>query len=504
MTASLTGQPVIVGAGLAGMLTALSLDQPCVLLSQEGAGTVSSSVLAQGGVAVAIGADDSLASHLADTLAAGDGLCNRHMAEAILAQGPAALQRLIRLGVVFDTDAAGGLLLGLEAAHQHKRIVHARGDGTGAEIVRALAAAVRATPRINVLEGWTARRLLLNGGRVAGVLAATPEGANVLRTEKVVLACGGLGSLFAASTNPQGSIGGGLALAARAGAVIADPEMVQFHPTALDIAAFPLPLVSEAVRGEGAVLVNDAGERFMADIAGQELAPRDVVARHIHEQILQGRGVFLDARQVLGEHFSRRFPAIAARCTSVGLDPSRDLIPVRPAAHYHMGGVAVDLHGRSSVSGLWAVGEVASTGLHGANRLASNSLLEAAVLAPMVAGDVAAAVHQGLDCADAEPLPVEKCLVAVRSILTREAGLSRTETGLSNALRALEPLVASSDAALTGLLLVAGALERRESRGAHWRADYPMPGEARRTFLTMQDAISIAGRSNQPAMQMTA
>jgi L-aspartate oxidase len=266
------------------------------------------------------------------------------------------------------------LLLGLEAAHGRRRIVHAGGDRSGSEIMRALIAAVRQTPSITVLDGVEARRLLVADGRVAGVLAASATETLVLPASRVVIATGGLGGLYRHTTNPLGALGQGVALAARAGAVLADMEFVQFHPTALDVGLDPMPLVSEAVRGEGAVLIDESGGRFT-----DELKPRDQVSRAVWRHLGDGHPVFLDAREALGTRFAARFPAIAAHCRAAGLDPARDAIPVRPAVHYHMGGIAVDAEGRSTVPGLWAAGEVAATGLHGANRLASNSLLEAAV-----------------------------------------------------------------------------------------------------------------------------
>ena len=257
--------------------------------------------------------------------------------------------------------------------------------------MRALVAAARVTPSIEILEAHEARRLVVEDNAVVGLLAIGPSGPALLQADAVVIATGGVGGLYEDSTNPPGSFGQGLALAARAGAILADMEFVQFHPTALDGARRPMPLVSEAVRGEGAILVDDAGERFMVGIPGAELAPRDVVARAIAARRAKGRRVFLDARAAIGARFEARFPVIAEACRAAGVDPAREPIPVRPAQHYHMGGIAVDAEGRSSVAGLWACGEAACTGLHGANRLASNSLTEAAVFASIVARSIEAA-----------------------------------------------------------------------------------------------------------------
>ena len=369
-------------------MTALALaPQPVLLLTSAPLGLESSSALAQGGIAASIGADDDASLHLEDTLAAGDGLCDEAVAAAILAAAPAAIEQLVRLGVVFDRDAGGNIALGLEAAHSRRRIVHAGGDATGRDIIRALARKVRETPSITVIEATTARRLVVEDNAVTGVLGRYRPGAGVVchrprrdrdrRHRRSV----------SAGTNPTGSFGQGLALAARAGAVMADIEFVQFHPTALDSGSFPLKLISEAVRGEGAILIDENGERFMADVPGAELAPRDVVARAVWRHMAAGHRVFLDASNVRGSDFARRFPAITALCREAGIDPVTQPIPVRPAAHYHMGGIAVDMAGRTSIDGLWACGEAACTGLHGANRLASNSLLEAAVCGGWVAKD---------------------------------------------------------------------------------------------------------------------
>lgn len=550
--ASLAGRPVIIGAGAAGLMTALRLaPMPCVLVSAGPLGATSSSILAQGGLAAAIGPDDNVALHLADTLAAGDGYCDAAAAAAIIGAAPEAIADLLRLGARFDrsddrhpgtaTDAipgakvgatfAGigelstldaipdakvvptfaGIALGLEAAHSRRRILHANGDSSGAEVVRALAAVVQVAAHITVLEGVVARDILVRDGAVTGValqdIAAGAAGHGVLATGMVVLATGGLGGLFARTTNPLSSLGAGIALAARAGAAVADMEFVQFHPTALDLdhraGAFagPAPLVSEAVRGEGAVLVNDLGARFMASVPGAELAPRDVVARAIWRQHQAGRRVFLDARANPGRGFAGRFPAITAACAAVGLDPAADLLPITPAAHYHMGGVAVDLRGRASLPGLWACGEVACTGLHGANRLASNSLVEALVCARFVASDLkgssaGASTGCGAAVSPSPGLPGPGDLAPIRALMSRCAGLERNADGLRQALARLQPLAAgrshpAADAALVGLLIAHAALARQESRGAHFRSDFPAPAQAapRRAPVLLADVL---------------
>jgi L-aspartate oxidase len=491
--------PVIVGGGVAGLLTALHLaPMPVVVAVKAPLQTEASSAWAQGGVAAAVGPDDDPALHLADTLHAGDGLCDEAVARRITAAGPAAIETLLRYGVRFDRDNAGALRLGLEAAHVRRRIVHATGDGTGREIMRGLVAAVRETPSVTVLEGFEVRRLLVADGVVSGVLAVSADGAVLLPTSRVVLATGGVGGLFMHTTNPRGSFGQGLALAGRAGAALVDMEFVQFHPTALDVGGHPLMLVSEAVRGEGATLIDETGERFMAGVPGGELAPRDVVARAVWRRLGEGHRVFLDARAALGPSFVRRFPVIAAACAAAGIDPATQPIPVCPAAHYHMGGVAVDAQGRSTLPGLWACGEVAGTGLHGANRLASNSLLEAAVCAEFVAESVAAAPRGRDRLLTAPAVPEAADPEPVRPVLSRAAGVLREHDGLADCIARLLPLAcsagAASDPALVAMLIAVAALQREESRGGHFRSDFPAPVDAlrRRSALTLETALAAA------------
>ena len=495
------GTPVIVGAGLAGLMSALHLAPiPVVVLSPAALGLEASSAWAQGGVAASVGPDDAASLHVADTLAAGDGLCDADAADRILAEARAAIAGLVAIGARFDRDAAGELKLGLEAAHGRRRIVHARGDATGGEIMRAVVAAVRACPSITVLEGVEARRLLLRDGRVAGVLAARGDEAITLRTGRVVLATGGIGGLFTQSTNPIGCFGMGLALAARAGAVLSDLEFVQFHPTALDAPGTPMALVSEAVRGEGATLVDETGRRFMLDVPGRELAPRDVVARAIWAEHRAGHQVYLETRGLIPAGFATRFPTIARACHGHGIDPDREPIPVRAAEHYHMGGVAVDAEGRSSVEGLWACGEVARTGLHGANRLASNSLLEAMVCARAVAASVAASpagAGAPLPCA----LPPRPAAASIRSIVSATIGVLRERRTLLDGIATLLPLArddgAASDPALVAVMIAVAALDRRESRGGHSRTDWSEtdPRQATSRTLTMAEVLRRADRA---------
>jgi L-aspartate oxidase len=494
----LSGRVTVVGSGLAGLMTALALaPEPVVLLTRSAIGEGTSSAWAQGGIAASLGGDDSADLHLADTLAAGDGMCDPRVAAGIVRQAPSAISVLEAMGVRFDRRADGGLALGLEAAHTRSRIIHARGDGSGGEIVRALCQAVARTASITVLTGAEVKRLVLRDGVIAGVLFETAGRAAILPTTRVVLATGGIGGLYDATTNPASNWGQGLALAARAGARLADMEFVQFHPTALSTAQRPLALVSEAVRGEGATLVNERSERFMADFPGAELAPRDVVARAITAEIARGGKVFLDARRAVGARFSSRFPGIDALCRANGIDPAVDLIPVRPAAHYHMGGVATDERGRSSVPGLWVAGEAASTGLHGANRLASNSLLEAAVMALRAARDIAAIPARSQLRLTSEPSPVPSDASAVRPIASRYLNILRDGAGLQAAIEALLPMaegrLPASDPALVALMIAVFAKLREESRGAHARTDFAakLPS-SRRQFLTAFEVFDVA------------
>lgn len=494
---------VIVGSGIAGLMAALTLaPQPVLLVTRGVLGGETSSAWAQGGIAASLGPDDRAALHVADTLAAGDDLCDEDMAVGIIAAAPIVIDALERAGVRFDRDTSGNYVFGLEAAHSRRRILHAEGDGSGAAIVSALAKAVRRTPSITVLEGTEVRRLLTEDGVIAGLACAGPRGSFFLPASRVVLATGGLGGLYDATTNPSGNFGQGIMLAARAGAILADMEFVQFHPTALSSPRRPLALVSEAVRGEGALLVNENGERFMAAVPGAELASRDIVARAIDREILRGGSVFLDARQALGSGFSARFPSIDLLCREAGIDPARELVPVRPAVHYHMGGVATDGRGRSSVPGLWVAGETACTGLHGANRLASNSLLEAATMGMRAAHDIAgrpapsaklAAAVSPTTISDFSPAD----LTPVRHIVSRHLGIVRHAAGLVAAIRDLLPLAErngpASDPAVVALSIAVFAALRMESRGAHFRDDFPqkdaMPTRRR---LALNDIITIA------------
>jgi L-aspartate oxidase len=494
----LIGRPVIIGGGAAGLMTALKLaPEPVVLLSKSPLGAEASSMWAQGGLAAAVGEDDTPALHLADTLAAGAGLCDETAASRIVDAAPAAVERLAELGVAFDRRPDGSWRLGLEAVHGRNRIVHATGDGTGREIMRALIAAVRRTPSVTLLEGVEARRLLVEDNAVRGILAAGEHGALTIATNRVVIATGGIGGLFADSTNPAGCFGQGLALAAHAGATLSDLEFVQFHPTAFDGPSRPMPLLTEAIRGDGAVLIDENGQRFMADQPGAELAPRDIVARAVWHHRAAGHRTFLDARKHPGADFARRYPVISAFCKMAGIDPATDPIPIRPAVHYHMGGIAVDAYGRSSVQGLWACGEASRTGLHGANRLASNSLMEAIVCGQWVAESIEGVSAGPRAMLRDESMPPQADPSAVRPILTQGLGVLRDRDGISRAIRSLYPLArnqsATSDAALIGLMIAIAAIRREESRGGHFRTDFPGTAPtARPSSLTRAEALAAA------------
>ncbi|TNC14282.1 L-aspartate oxidase [Methylobacterium terricola] len=488
---------VVAGAGIAGLATALRLAPlPVTLVTAAPLGEGTATAWAQGGIAAAIGPDDAPALHAADTLAAGAGLSDPGVALAVAEAGPGLVDWLAGLGLAFDRDSGGALALGLEAAHSRRRIVKAGGDATGAAVLRTLGRIVAACPSIAVTVGRATALMQDGNGRVTGLALRTGQGPADLPARAVVLATGGLGGLYRSTTNPTGAVGSGLVLAARAGAVLHDPEFVQFHPTAIAVRTggaipLPLPLATEALRGEGAVLVDAGGGRVMAGIAGAELAPRDVVARAIALRTGRGEAVFLDARRL---DVARRFPTVATLCRAAGLDPAVAPIPVRPAAHYHMGGIRVDGRGRASLPGLWACGEVAATGLHGANRLASNSLLEAMAFAERIAADIRGGEARAAGPGRApDVVPALDALPEIRALMEAEVGLVRDAAGLARAVARLAALArAGSAEAVAGLLVAVAALDRRESRGAHWRADHPGQAAPRSTEITLAQALATA------------
>jgi L-aspartate oxidase len=476
---------VIVGGGVAGLAAALSASGHVAVVSKARFGEGGSTPYAQGGVAVALGEGDSAETHAADTMRVGGGLNEAQAVEVLTSEGPARVRELIGLGARFDRDDSGRLVFGREAGHGLHRIVHANGDSTGAEIMRAMSAAVARRDNVEVHHLTLAVDLVVEQGRVVGVQAITSDGERVLfLTPAVVLATGGVGRLFARTTNPVEVTGDGLAMAARAGARLIDLEFIQFHPTALASTLDPMPLLTEALRGAGAVLVDESGHRYMPSVhPDAELAPRDIVARATWAQLEAGGSAYLDATE-LGSDFQSRFPTVFAAARDAGLDPRSDPLPVSPAAHYHMGGVDVDELGRSSVPGLWVVGEASSTGVHGANRLASNSLLEGLVFGARVGSSISTSLL---------PRPHEPSITwpgfaedadvvtAVRSLMWKHVGLIRNESSLSDALRELQRLDAhvgerlgeTANIVLAARLIATAARERRESRGAHFRSDYP-------------------------------
>jgi L-aspartate oxidase len=500
---------IIVGGGLAGLFCALKMaPRPVTVLTAAPLGEGASSAWAQGGVAAAVAEGDTPEAHARDTIIAGAGLVDEAVARDVVREAPERIDDLLSYGVPFDKDLEGRLAVSREAAHSARRIVRVKGDAAGRAIMTALVAAVRQAPHIRLLEGVVAQDLLTKDGAVIGLRAQTGGKLLTLPARAVVLATGGIGALYAVTTNPAEANGAGLAMAARAGATIADPEFVQFHPTAIDIGRDPAPLATEALRGDGATLINGKGERFMPRIhPDAELAPRDVVARGVFAEIAAGRGAFLDAREAIGAAFAEKFPTVHAACIAAGIDPARKPIPVAPAAHYHMGGVATDLTGRTSLKGLWAAGEVAATGLHGANRLASNSLLEAVVFAARVAGDIKATFPDAqTNIAQEEPLsrPYEDAhrLRELRALMSAHVGVIREAAGLAAALADIlrieheTPSPALQNMATAALLITAAAYQRRESRGGHFRSDCPQAdAQAQRTFLTLAEARMIANHA---------
>ncbi|MGD2042374.1 MAG: L-aspartate oxidase [Acidimicrobiia bacterium] len=472
--------PLVVGAGVAGLSVALGLERAYVVTAKE----MGSTWWAQGGIAAAMAEDDSPQAHAADTVAVSGGLAVDEAVSALTTGGPEAISRLIGMGAEFDRDDDGALLLGREGGHHARRVVHADGDATGAEVMRALNDALTSAVTVETIEGRVVD-LARSGERVVGVLTADGKRRVVYTAPAVIMATGGAGRMYARTTNPPGVTGDGIMIAARAGARLADLEFVQFHPTALNAGKDPMPLLTEALRGEGATLVDASGRRFMDRYHPMaELAPRDIVARAIFWQYDRGSGAYLDGRSII--NFHERFPTVTAHAMSVGLDPAEDLLPVSPAAHYYMGGIDTDTHGRTSVPGLWAVGECSSTGVHGANRLASNSLLEGLVFGARVALDVDRSTdelpgvvevpEEGLDL----PVVPGPAIEELRQVMWDRVGLIRTGDGLWAAResivemeRVLGRTIAGRNAAELGLLITMAALKRSESRGGHYRADYP-------------------------------
>ncbi len=506
---------VILGAGLAGLFCALKLSpRPVTIISNNFIGEGTSSSWAQGGIAAAVSEGDTVEEHMADTIAAGNGICQEKIVELLTSEAPARIRDLLAYGVPFDKDLEGHLQVSREAAHSKSRVVRVKGDTAGKAIMAALVKAVRETPSIRVIEGYIGERLMTEGRHVVGVMARKRGAMERLAfpARAVVLASGGIGHLYGKTTNPEEANGHGLGMAARAGAVLADAEFVQFHPTAMDVGKDPAPLASEALRGEGAILINKAGERFMESVHPmKELAPRDVVARAIYRECMAGRGAFLDCREALGSNFSEHFPIVYASCQEAGIDPATQPIPISTAEHYHMGGVLIDANGRTSLDGLWAAGEVASSGAHGANRLASNSLLEAAVFATRIAEDIhglmpTPRMAHWNKTEDENSLPSQRneqeraAISTLRHAMIEYVGVERNEDGLKKALAMIQeaekqcvrPSILNMMTAAK--VVAASALRRTESRGAHFRTDYPQTdaAQAKRSYITLAEVEDIA------------
>ena len=525
---------LVLGSGVAGLSAVVRLAEvPGMRVGVLTKGELADSATgwAQGGVAAVLGGDeDSTDLHLADTLAAGAGLCDPEAVRTLVDEGPLRVRELIALGAVFDREAGGALARAREGGHSEARILHAGGAATGAEVERALVAAVAGTATA-VLEGWFALDLLVAGGRCRGVVALDPAGAALeVRATHVVVSTGGAGQLYAVTTNPTAATGDGTAMALRAGVAVADVEFVQFHPTALHHPAMPRPLLSEALRGHGALLRDAVGQRFV-----DELAPRDVVSRAMAGRMAEQRvaHLWLDATGL--EEFGSRFPTLARSLAAAGLDPARDWLPIAPAAHYVSGGLLTDLDGASALPGLWAAGEAACTGVHGANRLASNSLLEGMVFGARLAealeagvdgprpsgamrgaggGEEGGAVPLRRLPVAAAPTPtppaapgdLSKAREQLQRAMTEGAGVVRSSASLAEAGAAVDEVAAVAagragrqagelaNLAVVARALLAAAAARTESRGAHARAEYPGPDPAWRCRLVQGAAGAGVGR----------
>ena len=498
---------IVIGSGIAGLTAALSARDKglSVLLLTKDVLSTGSTSWAQGGIAAALGPGDSPDQHFQDTLEAGAGLCDQESVRILVQEGPAAVKRLINLGATFDLDSSGNVALTREGGHRRDRIAHAGGDATGAEISRALVAKVLADPKVRIFEHALVLDLLKDKNeRVCGVTLHVMgkgkiDGVGAALARAVVLATGGLGAVFQQTTNPLVATGDGVALALRAGATVADLEFVQFHPTVLwsgSDSRGSQPLISEAVRGEGAILRNINGEAFMSTIHPmKDLAPRDVVAHAVHEEIIKSGKpyVYLDGTKLGEDIWLQRFPNILSSCRKIGIDPLVDLIPVVPAAHYASGGVVSDMTGKTDIPGLFAVGECANTGVHGANRLASNSLLEGLVVAERVANHLTDLPKQSEPLI--ENIPTNLIDGKVRKDITETTttgagavrnaiGLNKTIDKLSELAKKTTKLSSTQSWEATNLLTVSSflsnaALRREESRGSHWRSDFPERNDSR-------------------------
>jgi len=496
---------LVVGAGIAGLRAAIELAEAgTVLVLAKREVTESNTQLAQGGIAVALSDEDEIGLHLQDTLQAGDGLCNPAAAKVLVEDAPARIEELIQWGTEFDRQGTK-LTFGREGAHSRNRILHAHGDSTGREILRALYAKANTVHRISVQEFEFSTGLIVEDARVCGVYLIDSAGeSQAVPASAVLLATGGLGQLYRNTTNPEVATGDGVAMAFRAGAEVSDMEFVQFHPTALYLKKAPRFLLSEALRGEGAYLRNMEWQRFMPKYHPMaELAPRDVVARAITHELevsaAKDPAVYLDLTHLDAQHVKARFPRIYATCLQYNLDLTTDLIPIRPAAHYAMGGVRSDLDGRATISDLYVAGEVACTGVHGANRLASNSLLEGLVFGARAGKIMRDDLRPHRKVANAPRAvsngPVETVtegiIQEIQELMWRDVGIVRTGASLKRAIEQLDkirPRVAhpktrraheAHNLWLVGSLVARSALARQESRGAHYRTDFPDHNDAK-------------------------
>jgi len=515
---------IVIGSGIAGLTAALSARAKglSVLLLTKDVLSTSSTSWAQGGIAAALGPGDSPDQHFQDTLEAGAGLCDQDSVKILVQEGPAAVRRLINLGATFDLDSSGNVALTREGGHRRHRIAHAGGDATGAEISRALVAKVLADPKVRIFEHALVLDLLKDKfERVCGVTLHVMgkgriDGVGAALARAVILATGGLGAVFEQTTNPLVATGDGVALALRAGTTVADLEFVQFHPTVLWVgpdSRGSQPLISEAVRGEGAILRNINGEAFMSKIHPmKDLAPRDVVAHAVHEEIIKSGKPFdyIEGTKLGKDIWLQRFPNILLSCQEIGIDPLVEMIPVVPAAHYASGGVISDMTGRTDIPGLFAVGECASTGVHGANRLASNSLLEGLVVAERIAQHLIDLPAQSEPLIDNIPsnLIDGKVRKEITATTTKGAGAVRNSQGLQQTINNLAQLatkttnLASTQSwEATNLLTVSSflsnaALRREESRGSHWRTDFPARNDER--WL-----VRIQGKLNEGKLELS-
>ena len=498
---------LVIGAGAAGLRTAITAsDSGDVIMLAKQPSDVSNTAWAQGGIAIPVGDDDSVESHVRDTIAAGAGLCDEPAVRMIVERATRCLDGLVELGARFDVHDTGAFSLGREAAHEHHRIVHANGDASGQEIIRALNNAAKAAPQLRRFDDCYAIDLLTAtdapGSPVLGAITMhRTHGLQIIWAKNTVLATGGAGAVYRETSNPKGATADGVAMAHRAGAQVADMAFIQFHPTTLYIAGAPRALISEAVRGAGALLIDQSGHRFMPEYDDRaELASRDVVSRSIvhHLAMRGGTHVFLDARRING--FAEAFPSIAGKLAQFGINPANDLIPVNPAAHYAVGGVATDHAGGTSVPGLYAVGEVASIGFHGANRLASNSLLEALVMGEIVGEQIRSAnelsepgvsvpIISDIRPSERGELDIADVLSSLRSAMWRNVGVERNGPRLDDAIDMIDFWARytldkifdepkgwqAQNSLLVASLITRSARWRRETRGCHWRRDAPEP-----------------------------